>query len=435
MKNYYKILVVLLCAAIVISVSACSDYDNKESAKQVTFNTLFKQPSTPAPHTKATANLSPSEQSTTAETTAELTSAQTQDENANIPERTGKRIYYDQNADMRNITSKQLLQEINIGINIGNSFDFRGLGADKSIEEYETAYGNPVVTQELIEAYYKAGFKAVRIPVSWTDHIESNGKINSDWIDEIRKVVGYIVDRNMYCIINSENDQSWLTTSEKNFEKTKQKFSAMWSDIATNFNDFNDRLLFESAGEILKKGNDYSDPSKTDLNNANKLNEAFVKAVRKTGKNNAKRHLIVTTYGSFIDENTLSGFKVPKDTAKNRLIAKVNTFVPSSFCLDESGKTLWGTKEDKQYLYEVLTGVYNKFKSLNIPLIIGEFGIINKGNESSKIAYSKYFLEVAYNCYINCFWYDDGKDFCLINRTDYSQKHKNLIKALIKSAK
>ena len=427
MNNYYKILAVLMCFAVVFSVSACSDYDNKESAKQVTYNTLFKQPSTPAPYTKAT-------EETQEDTTAEETT-QAKVEQATVPQRTGERIFYEQVSQMRNISSDQLLQEINIGISVANSFDFYGLGSGKTVDEYETANGNPKVTEALIEAYKKAGFKAVRIPVSWTDHIEDDGKINSEWLDEIRKVVGYVIDRNMYCIINSDNDQSWLTTADKSFETTKQKFANLWHNIAANFSDFNDHLLFESVGEVLKKADDYSEPDKTDIANANKLNEVFVKTVRKTGGNNEKRHLIVTTYGSFIDEATLSGFKVPKDTAKNRIIAKVNTFVPSSFCLDESGKTLWGTNDDKKYLTTILLSIYSRFKELGIPVIIGEFGIINKGNESSKIAYSKCFLNTTYNCYINCFWYDDGNDFCLVNRTDYSQKHKNLIKTLIKSAK
>ncbi|MBQ7128882.1 MAG: hypothetical protein IJO19_02715, partial [Clostridia bacterium] len=164
MKKCYKLLATVLCFSIMLTVSACSDYDNKESAKQVTYNTLFKQPSTPVPNTKIT------QKTQTEQAIDEVT--ETQIESITLPERTENRIFYEQVAEMRNISSEQLLQEINIGINIGDSFDYCGLGKDKEVEEYLTANGNPIVTESLIESYYKAGFKAVRIPVSWTDHIE-----------------------------------------------------------------------------------------------------------------------------------------------------------------------------------------------------------------------------------------------------------------------
>lgn len=421
MKKGYKVIAVLMCLMIILSVSACSDYDNKESAVQKTYNTLFKQPSSVIPNTAASET--------------ETVSSEEVEETIVTVARKKKRVYYKQDTDMRNITSEQLLQEINIGINLGDSFNGSGIGYGKSIEEYESFAGNPIVTEELIEAYYKAGFKAVRIPVSWTDHIDSDMNIDDTWTENIKMIVDSILNYNMYCIINTQNDQSWLTTAKSGFNLTKQKFEKLWTNIATEFGEYNDRLLFESAGEFLKADNDRSEPSKADLKNANILNGVFVNAVRKTGGNNANRHLIVTTYGSFIDENTLSGFEIPTDTVKNRLIAKVNAYVPSSFCLDGSGNALWGSKEDRQYLLSVLTSVYSRFSQLNIPVIIGEFGVINKGNESPKVAYTQFFIETAYNYYMVCFWYDDGRDFNLINRYDYEIKHERLLKQMIKSAK
>lgn len=421
MKKGYRLTAVLLCFLIVLSVSACSDYDDKESAVQKTYNTIFKQPSSAIPNT--------------VESVSVTETVEVEEETVTTVARKGKRVYYKQDTDMRNITSEQLLQEINVGINLGESFNGSGLGADKSIEEYETFSGNPIVTEELIEAYYKAGFKAVRIPVSWTDHIDSETNIDVAWIENVKVIVDYILDRDMYCIINTQNDQSWLTTEKSTFSQTKLKFEKLWTNIATAFSEYNDRLLFESAGEFLKADNDRSEPSKSDLKNANTLNSVFVSAVRKTGGNNAYRHLMISTYGSFIDDDTLSGFEVPKDTVKNRLIAKVNAYVPSSFCLDESGNSIWGSAEDKQYLLSVLTSIYSRFSELNLPVIIGEFGVVNKGNESPKIAYTEYFLKTAYNYYMVCFWYDDGHDFNLINRENYTVKHERLLKQMIKAVK
>lgn len=61
--------------------------------------------------------------------------------------------------EMREISSLELAPELGIGWNLGNSLEAIG---------GETAWGNPAVTKELIDAVKAAGFSAVRIPVAWS---------------------------------------------------------------------------------------------------------------------------------------------------------------------------------------------------------------------------------------------------------------------------
>lgn len=60
---------------------------------------------------------------------------------------------------MRNLTSVELAKEMVIGWNVGNSLEAIG---------GETAWGNPKITQLLIDSIKAAGFKAIRIPVAWS---------------------------------------------------------------------------------------------------------------------------------------------------------------------------------------------------------------------------------------------------------------------------
>ena len=57
--------------------------------------------------------------------------------------------------------ASQVAGQINVGWNIGNSLEATG---------GETAWGNPLISQQLINSVKAAGFNAVRIPVAWDGH-------------------------------------------------------------------------------------------------------------------------------------------------------------------------------------------------------------------------------------------------------------------------
>src|SRR5262245_35216863 len=63
-------------------------------------------------------------------------------------------------------TAQQVASQINLGWNLGNTLE-----AICS----ETAWGNPVTNQALINAVKAAGFNAIRIPVSWDCHTAPTG--------------------------------------------------------------------------------------------------------------------------------------------------------------------------------------------------------------------------------------------------------------------
>ena len=425
MRDFVKIISLFLALILLLFSVSCgseNDKNNETQTSQKVYNTAFKTATTvkPNPTTSVT-------ETTTGEVVFETLPT--------TKKRNGNRKVYEQINDMRKITSAQLLTQIYAGITLGDSFNSRGLGYGKSVREYETYFGNPVVSRMLIESYSKAGFNAVRIPVSWSDHFDENGNIDPNWLDRIAQVVDCVLDYGMYCIINSQNDQNWLTTNPKNFDETKEKFSSMWTQIANRFIDYNDHLIFEGSAELLKAENDKSEPSKTDLKNANILNQTFVDAVRLTGKNNKSRHLIVSTYGAFVSSGALNGFTTPVDTAKNRLIAKVNIYVPSSFCLDESKDNIWGSKEDKSYIESVFAMINLRFSELKLPAIIGEFGAVDKGNVTARAAYANCFASTAYNYYIVCFWNDNGKNMKLFDRYSYENLQPNIVNSIISAVK
>ena len=74
----------------------------------------------------------------------------------------------------------------------------------------------------------------------------------------------------------------------------------------------------------------------------NSFNQTFVNAVRATGGNNARRHLVVQGYFTNIDIDDRSD-TVPTDTVRNRLFMEVHYYDPYNFTLNgDSAIWQWG---------------------------------------------------------------------------------------------
>src|SRR5688572_2301738 len=128
-------------------------------------------------------------------------------------------------------TAVQLASKFKLGINIGNTLEAIG---------GETAWGNPQITQALIDKYKASGFTAVRIPCSWDQYAnQSTAKIQDVWLDRVKQVVQYCINDGMYVILNIHWDGGWLenniTTRAQSSVNAKQK--AFWEQIATKMRD------------------------------------------------------------------------------------------------------------------------------------------------------------------------------------------------------
>src|SRR5512142_83158 len=96
----------------------------------------------------------------------------------------------------------QVASQIKVGWNLGNTLEaICG----------ETAWGNPLVTQQLINSVKAAGFNAIRIPAAWDCHAnQSTLQIDSAWLARVKQVVDYAIGANMYVILNIHWDGGWL---------------------------------------------------------------------------------------------------------------------------------------------------------------------------------------------------------------------------------
>lgn len=90
-------------------------------------------------------------------------------------------------------TATEAVKNMGIGWNLVNTLDAHAEGEDWFNPEgwwsWETCWSNPVTKPELMKMIRKAGFKTMRIPVTWYPHTDSQGNIDAAWMKRVHEVV------------------------------------------------------------------------------------------------------------------------------------------------------------------------------------------------------------------------------------------------------
>lgn len=306
------------------------------------------------------------------------------------------------------LNQSQIVEAMGPGWNLGNQLE----SVTDNVPE-ETNWGNPVITEKLIQSVKAAGFKSIRIPVSYFAKIDDDKDytIDSKWLDRVQEVVNYCIKNDLYAVINIHGDGyntidgGWLLCNGKNQTEIKKKYKKVWKQIAERFKNYDEHLLFESMNEEFDGS--YSEPNKEYYQNINDYNQIFVDTVRKTGDNNTKRWLIIPGWNTNIDYTTGDyGFKLPTDQYRDKSIDKeeqrimisVHYYSPWDFCGGENGViTQWGNEADdpsktsttcdETYMKNQLNLMKTTFADKGYPVFIGEYGSIDKTSYDSENEY------------------------------------------------
>lgn len=330
------------------------------------------------------------------------------------PEKTEDKPQNTESAGFRK--SSEIVNEIKVGWNLGNSLD--SYDTNKTGIATETGWGNPKTTEDLIKSVKNAGFNAVRIPVTWGEHMDGD-TIQSEWLDRVQEVVDYAYNNDMYVILNMHHDDYiWFDPTEEEYSGDSARLKKIWEQISEHFKKYGDRLLFEGMNEPRTIGSDNEWMGGTAAERAvvNRYLQDFVDTVRASGGNNAERSLIVTAYGACAEEVSMNDIIVPND--KN-IIVSLHYYAPWKFSSGES--TSFGDAE-KSELDAKFDSMKKKFADRGIPLIIGEFGCVGVADDAVRAEYYSYYISAAKARGIKCFVWDNnvarGKDgYGILNRT------------------
>jgi endoglucanase len=352
----------------------------------------------------------------------------------------------------------RFVADLKIGWNLGNTFDAVKDNAEFDDELiYETLWCGVKTTREMISAVKDAGFNTVRIPVSWHNHVSGNDyEISGPWLERVVEVVDYVMDSGMYAIINIHHDISkeYYYPSSEYLVNSIKYATSIWKQLSERFKDYGERLVFESVNEprlVGTKNEWWLDMGSEECVDAveciNKLNQAFVDAVRSTGGNNAERYLLIPGYTAAADHALLDEFKLPSDPAKNKIIVSVHAYTPYGFALqdpNQGGSTSeWSVKNSGSTVEidSLMNRLYDKYTSRGTPVLIGEFGARDKsGNLQARVEHAAYYIRAARARGITCCWWDnnafsgDGENFGLLDRNSVKWKYPDIVAAMMKYA-
>lgn len=246
-------------------------------------------------------------------------------------------------------------------------------------EAWETAWGQPIVTEVLADYVLSLGFTTVRIPITWAEHMDENNRIDPLWLARVREVVDLFHSRGIYVIINMHHDggaDGWIEASEDSYTTYGPRFAAVWTQIAETFADYDERLLFESMNEVLDAGNNWNTPSPDAAKWVNAWNKLFVETVRQTGGNNEKRNLILMTYSGGGAEGNFASFVLPEEDPEHLMIT-VHNYDPQAFTWTNATWTQMTARWDETTHGNVLRKsfeIYKKYsEKFGVPIVLGEY--------------------------------------------------------------
>jgi endoglucanase len=300
--------------------------------------------------------------------------------------------------DENPISAEIAVNEMGIGINLGNTLD--------APTEGEWA---PVAEEQVIIDFKEAGFKHVRIPVTWNNRTEKTAPYTIDTaeMDRVEEVVDWALDQNLYVILNVHHDD-WLKKGDNTFtQENRNRFDAIWLQIVERFKNKSAKLLFEILNEPV------------DLTSANVdiLNVRVLEIIRRTNPT----RLVVFSGNDFTPLNALLAAAIP-DAEDEYLIGNFHAYDPWPFagqCLQR-----WGSESDKDELENIYKEAQAWSLENDIPVTVNEFGAAkfdftapeNICELEDRLQYLESHVEFATEYGISATFWDDAGSFSSYNR-------------------
>lgn len=348
------------------------------------------------------------------------------------------------------------VEAMQLGWNLGNTFDASNCSVKDELD-YESAWCGIKTTQEMIRTIADAGFKTIRIPVSWHNHMDENYRISTAWLERVQEVVDWAYEADMYVILNihHDNEEDFLYPSYEKLEQSREYVTRVWEQLAERFADYDERLVFETMNEPRQVGTDHewwinagTDLGKECIDCVNQLNQAAVDAIRADGSAyNRSRYILVPGYCASPDFALTEAFVLPADelaSQENRILVSVHAYTPYHFALageDDPNSTDYfsiaqkvGTSDIDRFMKKL----YSKYTSQGIGVVIGEFGARAKqDNLESRTEFAAYYAASARHYGITVCWWDnnaftgEGENFGLFRRLRSQFLYPGIVEQLV----
>lgn len=316
------------------------------------------------------------------------------------------------------------------GWNLGNTLDAKSDGdkANKGLST-ETSWGMPNTTKAMIDAVAAKGFKTIRVPVSWHNHIvDTNYTIDTKWLERVKEIVDWSLESGMNVIINIHHDNMTEAQMSSNYgfcvpekstalkELSLAYIKTVWTQVAAYFKDYGNKLVFEVLNEPRAVGKSYewyAPSGDANITAANKIIVEYEKAaldiIRASGGNNATRYVMIPTYAA--NPDLTYGWKMPEG---ENLIVSVHAYTPYEFTMNNKNSYDSSVEGDINWLFQ-------NVKNFKLPVIIGEMSASDKNNTADRLNWFKYYSAKAKENNVPIILWDNMVVYP--NGTDKAERH------------
>jgi endoglucanase len=296
------------------------------------------------------------------------------------------------------ISPQQAVAEMAIGINLGNTLD----------APHEGDWALPAKESYII-AFKEAGFKHIRLPVTWHEHtqLEPPYEIDSVFLARVEEVLDWALAQDLYVILNAHHE-SWFKENYQN-QNNKNRLDSIWIKIAAHFKEKPAKLMFELLNE----------PNGMTVEEVNEANKRILSIIR----NESPNRLAIFSGHGFTPIDSLLETEIP-DVQDKFLIGNFHSYDPWEFA-GQCQKS-WGTNEDKSNLRQIYQRASDWATINQIPVMVNEFGAAkfdftqpeNVCDLSERLAYLSHHVSLASEFGIAGSFWDDGGSFSTYDRTN-----------------
>jgi endoglucanase len=307
----------------------------------------------------------------------------------------------------------ELNESMQKGINLGNA-----------LEAPQEGDWGMVIQEEYIHIIADAGFDAIRIPIRWNAHTENEPPyaVDPEFFNRVDEIISWALDRDLVVMINIHHYDELMQQPEQH----RQRFLAIWKQIAEHYREYPITLLFE----ILNEPHDHLTPEL--------WNTFLAETIELIRDSNPHRTLVVGTapWGGFYG---LEYLDIPVND--RNIIVTVHYYDPFQFTHQGAGwvgeeaddwiGTTWeGTPWEMNAINDSFNNVHEWATRHNRPIHLGEFGAYQVAPYESRILWTDYVRDAAEQRDFSWAYWEFGAGFGAYDR-ESSQWREELLEALI----
>ncbi|MDH3498269.1 MAG: glycoside hydrolase family 5 protein [Gemmatimonadota bacterium] len=260
--------------------------------------------------------------------------------------------------------------ELGRGINLGNKLEAPAEGD----------WGAPVEAW-MLTTIRQGGFATVRVPIRWSAHAAATAPYTIDpaFFDRVTWVVDQALAAGLMVVLNVHHYGELFSDPQGQ----RDRFLALWQQIATRFRDYPEAVVFE----VLNEPNTNLTPEL--------WNEFLIDALAVIRQRNPDRYVMLGTaeWGGI---GAMQRLRLPDD---DRLIFTFHYYEPFAFThqgaewvagSDAWLGTPWGTSRDSTAVRQDFAAVAAWAAAHAVPVFLGEFGAYSRAAMSDRVAWTTF---------------------------------------------